>query len=717
MINKISLFIFALLFIGLVSAVPDLRVYPTNITVNGSGVVNISWIYSTVANQSIINLTGTKEYTLYRSLWFVASTLNVEITEKDVEWLKLNNQSNIVMSTSTSPSSFTINNTKISSWKDSTYNYNYDGRSGITISGKFITVTNSSFLYLGNKTWSSATGSSYGTTWNGGGGIGALVKDNNFTGVYMAIHIPSSGMNNGNITSNIFYNNTFNDIYNSLSTGLVNLTINNNIFDGRNNVIPKHGGIEIINGANKAANWNIINNTFYISNGTIAGAGLIQGNNFRIADNTFQGINTYYEFGMYLLNLANSTIENNRMSLTQYNFYVSNSTNITLKGNYIFNGDIGSQVRNSNQVTFYNNTFKNMTSDIDSYNIGLLIYNTTNTYVTNNIFDEVATIAIQAQGALNTTVTGNTIDFIPLSQRANYKAHDGAEIRCAIKFTQRYKGYFDMPQGNSNVIINGNTYDSDTPCYLVTENTTGLVHDLSDYWYRSFTTSMAISPNNLWTYIIPNYYNNISWYNRIAGSVQYDDRYSYGNRDVSLYISLNLSKDTMWFNNRNDSTNYAVVVNNQYENLIAPNNGTARLCSGNCAFYLTYGNNTYVYNKSILDNRLVAHYKLSEANGTIIYDSTSYANHGTTSGTWLTDGINLTLLVGRDYSILGSVMTILNPAYLYSLMNTSYTYISESAVDYGFHRSIIRIIVGFCGLIAFSVAVFYVYKLFVEVNR
>jgi hypothetical protein len=60
-----------------------------------------------------------------------------------------------------------------------------------------------------------------------------------------------------------------------------------------------------------------------------------------------------------------------------------------------------------------------------------------------------------------------------------------------------------------------------------------------------------------------------------------------------------------------------------------------------------------------------------------VYDSTTYANHGTTSGSWENDGILDTLVNGVDYTLSGKSIA-LNQDYLYSYIFFAYTYLTGS---------------------------------------
>jgi len=93
-----------------------------------------------------------------------------------------------------------------------------------------------------------------------------------------------------------------------------------------------------------------------------------------------------------------------------------------------------------------------------------------------------------------------------------------------------------------------------------------------------------------------------------------------------------------------------------------------------------------------------------ENQGTIAYDTSGNANHGTITGaTWSTDGILKTLTTLTDYTIdtATGLFTIVNSDYTWSELKVTWDYHE----GYGFHVSILKIIAGFVCLIVLGSAI------------
>ena len=598
--------------ISLTSASPTVTLNNTalvqNITITGSGDLNISWLNATINNASLIQQTEAKQYITYIPIYISSANINTTITDTDVTWLRLNGTGNTIsFTTNSAPSKLTINNTIISSWLDTDYDYNpNDGRASLTLSTSTTRINNVTFLYLGNVTWITP-GASYGVVFNGGGGV-SYIRNSNFTGNYMGIHISSSGMDKANITSNTFTNNSYDDMYITPSAGLKNISIQYNNFTR-----PGRYSIEFLAQVASGSRDNIISGNNFIQNTTNnLGSILVQGNSTLIDSNNFYGGGTIFSLALKTTNTRNLRITNNFVQYTQYNFWIfSSDYNITIENNTLTNGDMGSDIRHGNLLFFINNTIKNMSFSYDGFDVGVRIKNYSNVYIQGNNFSEVATTGILSQRNQNLTITNNQFYTIPLNQRSLYKATDYGDARCAISIVELYESYLGSNEENTdndnvtyigqfnstNVTIKDNTFDSNTECFLRTEGTTGLTHDLTNVWIPTFQTPAYLK--DIMQYYISNSYNNISSFytTRINYTIIWN--YDLGAVQSKPKMSGTITRDYWFLKNVNTTTGISFDTNlfNQTNALVYFSNSSGFICSNLCNITLTQNNHSY-----ILDN-------------------------------------------------------------------------------------------------------------------
>ena len=484
------------------------------INVTGIGNVNISCIDLNITDDSRLNETSSKIFNLYKYLFIDSWNINLTVDQKDVNNLSIH--SNYSLSV-IKANKVLINNTIIYSQEGNDYDYNKDnGRASIYLGTYNLTIENTTFLHLGNKTWS-APNAFYGVLINFAEGE---IYNSNFSHNYMGIIITGTGLKNSNITNNYFFNQSYDDIYvSSSNTNLKNVTIKNNKFKN-----PARYGIEHTGAVVATVDWNIINNTFDLV--TVFGSMLIQTQRSLIANNTITSNGSIYSVGLKVENKGNSTIEGNIIKYTQYNIWVKNMTNVTIRNNTIENGDMGSDIRESNEVYFENNTIKNMTFNYDGYDVGIKIKNSSNIYLTGNNWSEIATTGILVMKTKNVTIKDNYFYTISMNDRSKYLATDFGDPACAISIVELYKSYL----GNNdeigwsdnvthigtyttdNVTILNNNFDSNTLCYLRAEGTTNLNAVLSSYWYRKFRTPDYLKDTQEY-YISDSFGNLTSYYN------------------------------------------------------------------------------------------------------------------------------------------------------------------------------------------------------------
>jgi parallel beta-helix repeat protein len=406
---------------------------------------------------------------------------------------------------------------------------------------------------------------------------------------YMGIHMSGLGFHSGsNISNNIFVNQSYASFY--ITSSSINSTCN----FANNTLYSYYDGVREDNGVSSASAYIAVwKNTFYKFTVRPSISSSPNSTYWNIYNNTIIGSGIVYEEAITQRG-SHHTISYNNVSNTQYNIMVKPCSDCTVNNNLIFGGDEGIVAMNSNWIYIYNNTISNMTSDVDGYNIGMNIYNSSNVFIQQNNMSEIATRGINMQGSINVSSSGNTYDFIPLSLRPNYKSNDGNDIRCAISVVKYYKGFIPTQmqiQGNDNISITGETFDSDTPCYLLTENVTNLQTDLTAYKSGvSFTAPTLFSGLREW--YMPSGWKNLSRYSPIQG-VRTDIRSNLGG--ATKYINYSMTPDYLYLGNENATTalsatfllSNALIYNSSYY---------ARICSGTCEENITSNDSRYVLN-------------------------------------------------------------------------------------------------------------------------
>lgn len=610
----LSLVIFSfLLLISSVSAIPTVTInYPANITITGSGELNLTWLKNNINNCSLICEPTPKIWDIAIPLYINSATLNTTFSGLDASWIRLNQSyGTISFLSSSSTSSLFISNVTISSWNGTDYDWNEtDGRASLTLATGNIQIDNATFRNLGNATWINPS-ASYGLIFNGGGSR-SNITNSRFLHNYMSIHIASSGMANATIDNNYFYNSSYDDIYVSTTVGADYVVIKNNYHN-----LPGRYSIEWLQQATTCDSWTVLNNTH---NGTNTyGAYLFMGNNHTIDGNRILGnpsSDNIFHVGMKLQYMNHSIIKNNYLSYNQYNIWVfGENYNLTIINNTLVNGDEGSSIRHSDLIYFINNTIRNMTFSYDGFDVGLRVKNTTNIFIEGNNWTESATTAMFIQKSINVSIKNNYIEQIPMSQRNLYLATDYGDPQCAISVTELYESYLTGGEeiGNNdnvtyigtfksdNVNISGNTI-LNGECLLRSEGTTNLNHDLTNYIYKKFSASVYSDgtpiqdPRELW---IRNTFHNLSSF--YSGKVNNTLIYSYDLGAVTSKPKLvgEVFADYLYFRNANSSTTFKSNLYELNNALIYFSNGSVvcsdiSTCDGDINLTLTPKNWTYI---------------------------------------------------------------------------------------------------------------------------
>lgn len=679
--KKILLPLFiALCLIGIVSAaVPTVTINAgANITVTGSGELNMTYLNTTVNNIALINGTPSAgTWDIYTPIYISSANINATFSNTDVFWIRLNGTTTISFTTSSAPSNVTINNITFSSWDTNTNNYNPSNanRSSLTLSTSWVRIYDSRFLYLGNATWTNPS-TSYGVVFNGGGSR-SIVNNNNFSHNYMGMHLASTGMNNATISNNVFYNQSYDDIYVSNTNGVSNMTIYNNTF-----AQTTRYGIEWLSQA-AAKTWGnvIANNTFTQKTGATLGSMLIQGNLSLIDNNTVYGSGVIFSVGIVTSNTKDVMIKQNYITNTQYNVWVfGNDSNISVFNNTFVNGDMGSDIRNGDTIWFINNTIRNMTLDYDGFDVGLRIKNATNVYIWYNNFSEIATTGIVSQRNRNISIIGNWFYTIPMAQRTNYKASDYRDPQCAISLVELFESYLgsneetDQTDGVSyigqfnttNIIIDDNYFDTSTSCLLRGEGMVNLTHDLSNYWYRKINTPVGLK--DVMEFYISQNFNSLSSYYSGVENLNFSS--AYDNDNTHPRMRLQVTKTFMFFQNLNgtfsNQTNlYNLPLNSIFYNL----NGTNFTGNGDVNYTLLWGDSMYVITSNPTATSTISFVSPTPADQShspknYIFVNTSYV---------ATNFINVTyVLYDSNENIINSTTYLHNP-----INSTNYTGLSE----------------------------------------
>lgn len=464
----------------------------------------------------------------------------------------------------------------------------------------------------------------------GANSLNGTIKDSNFTMNRMAIWLSGTGLSgNSFIKNNYFSNNSYAAVW-IQGTSEQGLTIKDNVVY---QLAQGHEGIREESTSSKATNITIMNNTFYKS-GDVQSPSIKQvlGNNWIILNNTVYGAGNLYEYGIRV-NGQNNTVSYNYIDQTQYGLSIlEGSYNSTFSFNTIRDGDMGSEIINSNFIYYLNNTIINMSdTGMDSYYIGLRAVNNSNLYVKGNNFTNIPTVGALFVGNRNLTISDNYFQMMTFQERIDAQTNDGYEPQCVIQATKRYKGYEER-FGNDNVTITNNVMVANDACYLDLENVTNLQTDLTNYWYRSFTTNVSYSGK--YEFYVPIENDNVSRYSSAQG-YRNDFRISNSSGDTSADFQYNIFKDYSYFKNLNQNGVGGIFLN---------------VSSLNDA--LAYNENLSIYGSANIEqNDNEINFVLFPSNGTFVLDDYNWTlgvtrmNDPAFNGTYLENNLDQTILV------------------------------------------------------------------------
>lgn len=379
----------------------------------------------------------------------------------------------------------------------------------------------------------------------GDGTLGIYIKASNNTEVY-----------------NNFINLTSNSIYNALTLNSYNANIYNNTL--------VRGGIVFYN----AYNYNVYRNFFR-----------------NITDGSVIFTDFSYNTSIYNNNIFNHTL----FGMIK----IQRSNNSNVYNNILDKGDLGIWVvTNNTNIVLNNNTITNIDTNVDSWSAGIGVEgNNTNITIINNNITNYGSLGILVRMTNTYNISGNYF-------QKEAGINSLYEPNSAIAILELYKTYLgdgteSITNNRANKIgtyvssnghIQGNTFGNLVDVLLRNQGDVNLVHDLSNYWFRSFQYSYLTDRDDFY---ISNNYNNISNTN---SSLNYNNIMKQGLM-LNYYLSYSMFRDYSYFKNLNGSYSNQTNIYSLTTSLIYNTSNYATQGSGN--INITLQPNEYIY---VLDN-------------------------------------------------------------------------------------------------------------------
>jgi hypothetical protein len=288
------------------------------------------------------------------------------------------------------------------------------------------------------------------------------------------------------------------------------------------------------------------------------------------------------------------------------------SGNIEISGNNINLTDTGIAVQNSQNVSITNNNIDNTTTYTDAWGTAIRVeYNVSNVTISLNTIRNSAGAGIMIRQTENITINNNSIDQLPIMSR-NILGKQGPEpaYMSGIALIELYLGYTGESNelvtdtitkisryNNTNIRIFNNTFGSNIQIPLVSQGTTNLSHDITNYWYININFNRDLM--NSYKYFISRNYDKLQCeYSNYAGrpgqtimdycSFQYPWGFNYTNL-LNNYAIFYITKN-QW-----NVTNYNTTIYNMtFSNLTFPLNDVRRngTLINTSAINVTYAVNT-----------------------------------------------------------------------------------------------------------------------------
>lgn len=431
------------------------------------------------------------------------------------------------------------------------------------------------------------------------------------------------GGNNISLINNTLINAGSVSIDHDSGTILNNLTAINNTF------------LNYYNSAFEIKNFNGL----YLSNNSLTskfGYSLYNGINANINNNYFTNCSSTYR--IYFNNVSGNISDNqiiqdkcsganiNIVNSSNVNIFRNNIYNITKNGftivvistlgTYTYNISIyqnnltyfdgGLKLRQIRGLDIYSNIFNYSTNNQDWYDSPIFIEtNSSNIRIYNNSMYNTGNAGIALRYVSNVNVTNNYIDMISDELALTVPQLGAGEPECAIFINEIYGQWTEItfaPLNLSNnltnmmqyarsynINISGNTFGSNTQCYLRNQGGFNVSYSLPLFWYKKIQfPNYLVDPDE--------FFNNPLFENLTtkASSILITDRLRKGYMNTYM-TSYKIHKNWLYFINEYN-INLSLSLFNLSSPLISFSNGTGIYQSGtNLEFNLSLSPNNYTY--------------------------------------------------------------------------------------------------------------------------
>jgi parallel beta-helix repeat protein len=312
------------------------------------------------------------------------------------------------------------------------------------------------------------------------------------------------------ITNNSFYGKNANFLF---AIGLSEASNNNTI---TNNNFYQTDGVQI-NGQTLNCTANTIkDNYFYNANASTSDGVLIRnnvGSNYvynNTMNNTFSQIRLQLAYG-YTLIENNSMSNNTGKSPSIAWIYLDRANNTVINNNFLNFSDSAITLKTGQNISITNNRINNSITFTDFWGNGIRIeYNSSQILIADNKIDNSAGASLMIRQSRDINVTRNSFDSLPIASRnllgkAMYEPNYGS----CMDITELYLGFIgDSSESASdtitkisgyhsnNISLSNNVCGDNSKILLVTQGTSNLTHDLSNYYYRSITQNTSLMDAN-----------------------------------------------------------------------------------------------------------------------------------------------------------------------------------------------------------------------------
>lgn len=536
-----------------------------------------------------------KFYTLTTILWVILATFMALCFAGSVSAVDCNTTASIVNTTTiTDNCLFSSSGTYV--FASGNYIFNGTGGRVIRVTSNNTILDGNGSIFIGN--WTTTDGNSnlatilisnnnvtiknfiftnyYQDIWIDTPFNNSLILNNTFNYSRWAVRLISNSYNS-KILNNSFLNQTYAGFFSNGNNFYTNISYNYFINQSRRAVSLESSGYETgdLISYNNITEYRGGGSSIYFHSGA----------NNTISNNYMEGGNKLNDIFMRTHITNNTLIFNNTIKYTQYSIQVETiSLNTNVSSNYIIYNDIGGLIGGLN--TLYENNIVDIPTNttIDGYNVPIKMIECNNCSIRNNIFRNI-TQGLLIQNTTNLNISSNSFSFLAIVKRPLYSINNYNDPPCAIKLVELYEGFIGggleiNPSDNItyigqfksvNISISNNSFDSNTNCFLQTEGTQNVIHDLTNYWTTQFQTPTYLKDSDI--FYISNNYNNLSAWNLTANSPTLQSKY------YNVKTEYNIFNSYLYFLNKN-TTSLVTQLYNKSNALFT--NGTS-LCTGSSA--------------------------------------------------------------------------------------------------------------------------------------